>query len=122
MNGESRVISIPSPEGQKRNKRFAWSVRGSKLLTYNDLTSKTVDKIIPRIVDSVFKNSPVLTRLKNKRRFQFEGGLTIRHNIMYAPLKGSSYQRGQAFDTSAVQTDTALYFNIKQYYVNVTLY
>lgn len=92
------------------------------MLTYNDLTSKTVDKIVPRIVDSVFKNSPVLTRLKNKRRFQFEGGLTIRHNIMYAPLKGGSYQRGQAFDTSAVQTDTALYFNVKQYYVNVTLY
>jgi hypothetical protein len=92
------------------------------VLTYNDLTSKTVDKIVPRIVDSVFKNSPVLTRLKNKRRFQFEGGLTIRHNIMYAPLKGGSYQRGQAFDTSAVQTDTALYFNVKQYYVNVTLY
>jgi hypothetical protein len=74
-----------------------------------------VDKIVPRIVDNVFKNSPVLTRLKNKRRFQFEGGLTIRHNIMYAPLKGGSYQRGQAFDTSVVQTDTALYFNIKQY-------
>ena len=65
------------------------------MLTYNDLTSKTVDKIVPRIVDSVFKNSPVLTRLKNKRRFQFEGGLTIRHNIMYAPLKGGSYHAGK---------------------------
>ena len=92
------------------------------MLTFNDLTGKTTDKIVPRIVDNVFKNSPVLTRIKNKRRFEFEGGLTIRHNIMYAPLKGGSYQRGQAFDTSAVQTDTALYFNIKQYYVNVTLY
>jgi hypothetical protein len=101
--------------GQKRNERHARFTRGRPILTYNDLTSKTVDKIVPRIVDSVFKNSPVLTRLKNKRRFQFEGGLTIRHNIMYAPLKGGSYQRGQAFDTSAVQTDTALYFNVKQY-------
>lgn len=88
------------------------------MLTYNDLTSKTVDKIVPRIVDNVFKNSPVLTRLKRKRRFEFEGGLTIRHNIMYAPLKGGSYQRGQAFDTSAVQTDTALYFNVKQYLIH----
>lgn len=70
----------------------------------------------------MFKNSPPFTRLKNKRRFEFEGGLTIRHNIMYAPLKGSAFQRGQAFDTTAVQTDTALQFNLKYYYVNVTIY
>ena len=70
----------------------------------------------------MFKNSPVFTRLKSKRRFEFEGGLTIRHNIMYNPLKGSSFQRGQAFDTSAVQTDTAIWFNLKYCYVNVTIY
>ena len=92
------------------------------MLTWNDITGKTNDKITPYLTDNVFKNSPVLTRLKNKRRFEFEGGLTIRHNIMYAPLKGSAFQRGQAFDTSAVQTDTALQFNLKYYYVNVTIY
>lgn len=77
---------------------------------------------MPYLTDNVFKNSPVLTRLKTKRKFDFPGGLTIRHNIMYAPLKGGFYQRGQAFDTSAVQTDTALQFNIKYAYVNVTIY
>lgn len=92
------------------------------MLTWNDLTGKTNDHITPYLTDNVFKNSPVLTRLKNKRRFEFPGGLTIRHNIMYAPLKGSAFQRGQAFDTSAVQTDTALQFNLKYYYVNVTIY
>lgn len=92
------------------------------MLTWNDVTGKTNDKIVPYLTDNVFKNSPVLTRLKSKRRFEFEGGLTIRHNVMYAPLKGSAFARGQAFDTSAVQTDTALQFNLKYYYVNVTLY
>ena len=58
------------------------------MLTWNDVTGKTNDHIVPYLTDNVFKNSPVLTRLKNKRRFEFEGGLTIRHNIMYAPLKG----------------------------------
>lgn len=86
------------------------------------MTGKTNDHITPYLTDNVFKNSPVLTRLKNKRRFEFPGGLTIRHNIMYAPLKGGFYQRGQAFDTSAVQTDTALQFNLKYAYVNVTIY
>ena len=92
------------------------------MLTWNDVTGKTNDKIVPYLTDNVFKNSPVLTRLKSKRKFDFEGGLTIRHNIMYAPLKGGFYQRGQAFDTSAVQTDTALQFNLKYAYVNVTIY
>ena len=92
------------------------------MLTWNDITGKTNDKIVPYLTDNVFKNSPVLTRLKSKRKFDFEGGLTIRHNIMYAPLKGGFYQRGQAFDTSAVQTDTALQFNLKYAYVNVTIY
>lgn len=92
------------------------------MLTWNDVTGKTNDHIVPILTDNVFKNSPVLTRLKNKRRFGFPGGLTIRHNIMYAPLKGGFFQRGQAFDTSAVQTDTALQFNLKYSYVNVTIY
>lgn len=92
------------------------------MLTWNDVTGKTNDHIVPYLTDNVFKNSPVLTRVKNKRRFGFPGGLTIRHNIMYAPLKGGFFQRGQAFDTSAVQTDTALQFNLKYAYVNVTIY
>ena len=92
------------------------------MLTWNDVTGKTQDKIVPYLTDSVFKNSPPLTRLKARRRFEFEGGRTIMHNIMYAPLKGSAFQRGQAFDTSVVQTDTALQFNLKYYYVNVSLY
>ena len=91
-------------------------------LTWGDVTGKTNDHIVPIITDNVFKSSPVFTRLRKKRRFGFPGGLTIRHNIMYAPLKGGFFQRGQAFDTSAVQTDTALQFNLKYSYVNVTLY
>lgn len=92
------------------------------MLTWNDLTGKTNDMIVPYLTDNVYKNSPVLTRLKSKRRFEFTGGRTIMHNIMYAELKGGAYQRGQAFDTSAVQTDTTLQFKVKNYYVNVTVY
>ena len=92
------------------------------MLTWNDLTGKTNDMIVPYLTDNVYKNSPVLTRLKSKRRFEFTGGRTIMHNIMYAELKGGAYQRGQAFDTSAVQTDTTLQFRVKNYYVNVSIY
>lgn len=41
---------------------------------------------------------------------------------MYAELKGGAFTRGQTFDTSYVQTDTALEVLVKYYYVNVTLF
>ena len=91
-------------------------------LTYNDLTSKTNRFIVPRSVDVVYKSSPLFTRLRTNRMERFEGGNFITHQIMYAPLKGGAFSRGQAFDTSYVQTDTALQVNIKFYYINMTIY
>jgi len=91
-------------------------------LTYDDLTSKTNKFIVPRMVDEVYKSSPLFTRLRTRNMERFEGGQTIRHPIMYAKLKGGAFTRGGSFDTSYVQTDTALEVLVKYYYVNVTLY
>ena len=91
-------------------------------LTYDDLTSKTNKFIVPRMVDEVYKSSPLFTRLRTRNMERFEGGQTIRHPIMYAKLKGGAFTRGASFDTSYVQTDTALEVIVKYYYVNVTLY
>lgn len=91
-------------------------------LTYDDLTSKTNKFIVPRMVDEVYKSSPLFTRLRTRNMERFEGGQTIRHPIMYAKLKGGAFTRGGSFDTSYVQTDTALEVNVKYYYVNCTLY
>lgn len=41
---------------------------------------------------------------------------------MYAELRGGPFSRGGTFDTTYVQTDTALEVNVKYYYVNATLY
>jgi hypothetical protein len=76
-------------------------------LTYDDLTSKTNKFIVPRMVDEVYKSSPLFTRLRSKNMERFEGGTSIRHPIMYAKLKGGPFTRGGSFDTSYVQTDTA---------------
>jgi hypothetical protein len=80
-------------------------------LTYDDLTSKTNKFIVPRMVDEVYKSSPLFTRLRTRNMERFEGGQTIRHPIMYAKLKGGAFTRGGSFDTSYVQTDTALEVN-----------
>lgn len=91
-------------------------------LTYDDLTSKTNKFIVPRLVDNVYKSSPVLTRLRTKNMERFEGGTKITHPIMYAQLKGGAFTRGGTFDITYVQTDTALEVNVKYYYVNATLF
>jgi hypothetical protein len=91
-------------------------------LTYDDLTGKTNRFIVPSLVDSVYKVSPVLTRLRTRNRMKFEGGRSILQPLMYARLKGGAFARGQAFDVTYVQTDTSLELLIKQYYVNATLY
>jgi hypothetical protein len=91
-------------------------------LTYDDLTSKTNSFIVPKLVDEVYKSSPIFVRLRTQNAEKFEGGTSIRQPIMYAELKGAAFTRGGTFDISYVQTDTALEFRIKYYYVNATLY
>jgi len=91
-------------------------------LTYDDISSKTNAKIVPVLVDSIFKVSPLFTRIRTRNQVKFDGGVEIRQPIMYAKLKGGAFGRGATFDTSYVQTDTALRVLPKQYYTNVTIF
>lgn len=92
------------------------------MLSYSDLTAVTERHIVPNMVDNVFKSSALLTRLRTKRRVKFPGGAFITQPIMYQQLKGGPTTRGATFDVSYVETDTALAFLLKEYYVNITLY
>jgi hypothetical protein len=89
-------------------------------LTWDDITGKVNKHIVPRLVDNVYKSSPVFTRLRTRNAERFEGGTTIRHPIAYAELNGGAFQRGGTFNISYVQTDTAIEVNPKFY--NVTLF
>lgn len=46
-------------------------------LTWDDITSKTNQFIVPRMVDEVYKSSPVFTRLRTRNAERFEGGTLI---------------------------------------------
>lgn len=69
-----------------------------------------------------YKASALFVRAKTNNVVKFEGGNRILQPIQYAELNGGAFQRGQTFDTSYVNSDTALQFLIKFYYTNVTLY
>jgi hypothetical protein len=86
-------------------------------LTWDDVTGKVNKHIIPRLVDNVYKSSPVFTRLRTRNAERFEGGTSLRHPIAYAELNGAAFQRGGTFNITYVQTDTALEVVPKYYYV-----
>lgn len=79
-------------------------------LTWGDLNGKVNDYIIPTIADVVYKSGPLLVRLRSSNAQRFEGGPYIRQNIGYAELNGGPFARGGTFDTSYVNTDTAMQF------------
>jgi hypothetical protein len=53
-------------------------------LNYGDLNAATIDHIIPALVDNVFKESPVLQRLRGN--VSFHGGSRIRNSIYFDRL------------------------------------
>ena len=54
-----------------------------------------------------------MTRFRTRNTHKFEGGTKVRHPIMFAELRGGATTRGGTFDTSYVQTDTALEVLVK---------
>lgn len=91
-------------------------------LTWTDIDGKVNKHIVPRLVDNVYKSSPVLTRLRTRNAERFDGGMSIRHPIVYAKLTGGAFAKGGVFNIDKVNTDTALEVLPKYYYVNVSLY
>jgi hypothetical protein len=92
-------------------------------LTYSDISAVTVNYISDEMIDNYFKVSPVFVKVwkGGKMSKPFEGGLQIQVPFQYAPLKAGPFAPGGIFDISYVQTQTAMFFNIKYYYSNVTI-
>lgn len=92
-------------------------------LTYGDITAVTVNYISDEMVDNYFKVSPVFVKVwkGGKMSKPFEGGAQIQVPFQYAPLKAGAFPPGGVFDISYVQTQTAMFFNVKYYYSNITI-
>ena len=91
-------------------------------LTYDDISAITTNHIVPELVDEYYKVSPTFTLIfKGEGQKAFPGGLQIQQPIQYAPLKAGAFAPGGTFDISYIETDTAMTFNVKFYYANVTI-
>ena len=91
-------------------------------LSYTDLTAFTEQYVVERTTDVIFKQSPLFTRLLNRRRMKFQGGTFIQRPIIYSELNGDWFSKGDTFDIAYVTTDTAFTVNMKMSYVDVTIY
>jgi hypothetical protein len=91
---------------------------GAPNLTEFD-TATTVE-IMPSVADGFFKAGPIIAYMKANRMKLFEGGSEIQENILFKPMKGGFYVRGNSFDTTRRRTKLGTRFQMKTCYVNVT--
>lgn len=91
-------------------------------LTITEVNAITNIHLVPKTTEVIFKNDPLLTRMLNRHKVNFEGGQSIQRPLIYAELNGDFFDRGNTFNISYVPTDTALAAAMKYAYVNITLY
>jgi hypothetical protein len=91
-------------------------------LTNTELDAYVNKYIVPKSTDTIFKNSPVLTRLSTRNREKFTGGLYIQRPIIIGELNGGAAGRGETFNIDFVTTDAAFTDELKLYWVAIALY
>jgi len=74
-------------------------------------------RIVPGVVDNIFKNSPLLAYFKRNALTPYQGGPSWQENFLYNTLKVSGYAPGDSFDISQRQiatggTVTPRYYNV----------
>ena len=92
-------------------------------LTYSDVTALTVNFISDDFIDNYYKVSPTFVKVWKSGAMAkpFSGGNQIQVPFQFAPLKAGPFPPGGVFDISYVETQTAMTFNLKFSYANVTV-
>jgi hypothetical protein len=92
-------------------------------LSYNDISAVTVNYISSDFIDNYYKVSPTFVKVWKSGSMSkpFTGGNQIQVPFQFAPLKAGPFAPGGTFDISYVETQTAMVFNLKYSYSNVTV-
>jgi len=88
---------------------------------FTQLTSITREKVLPKIVDQIGQDHPLLQRLWDNIKL-WNGGRRLDIPVKYRHnSQGGSYSGLDVLDTGQQQTRTRAYFNIKQVYQPITI-
>lgn len=81
-----------------------------------------VKRIVPGVVDLVFKSSPLLALVRRNCLQKYEGGPSWQENFLYGMLPVTSYAPGDTFDIGQRQVATGATVVPKYYNVPVSAY
>jgi len=88
---------------------------------YSNLTSITRGKVLPKIVDQIGEDNPLLGRFLNKSKL-WNGGTDLTIPVKYRHnSQGGSYSGLDTLDTAQEKTRTRATYNIKQVYQPIVL-
>lgn len=93
----------------------------SRTETLNTFITSTGQNRRPGLVDQFFNSATLWARIKERDAVRLSGGSEIRENFLYAGFGGSSYGRGDEFDTSIKEFTTSMVFNWKFAYSPINL-
>lgn len=90
-------------------------------LSYNQISSITQVKIMPKLVDNIFRQIPLLNRLK-KKESPIDGGTKVTVPLEYAMNgAGGAYAGADTLDNTDNDVFTAAEFDWKQYYQSISI-
>ena len=90
-------------------------------LTFDQITSITERKFLPKLVDNVFNSNVLLKKLKATEKLQ-SGGTQILQPLIYDEVSASGwYQGAETLDTTDNELFTAAAFDWAQAYANISI-
>lgn len=90
-------------------------------LTYNQISAITQVKIMPKLVDNIFRQIPLLYRLKKKEQ-PIDGGTQVQVPLEYAQNSaGGWYAGADTLTNTDVDVITAASFDWKQHYQSIVV-
>ncbi len=90
-------------------------------LTYNQISAITQTKIMPKLTDNIFRQVPLLNRLK-KKESPIDGGTKVLVPLEYATnSSGGAYSGADTLTNTDVDVITSAEFDWKQYYQAITI-
>ena len=92
-------------------------------LTYDQISSITERKFIPKLVDNIFDSDPILQRAKKKGWYdKLDGGTSVIYPVNYAKTSASGWYSGaDTLSTTDNDQFTGPEFTWRQVYANITI-
>lgn len=92
-------------------------------LTWDNISSITEKKFLPKAIDNIFDSNPLLQRLRDNGNFKtVDGGTSVMMPLEYATDSSSGWYTGaETLSTADVEVLTAAEYAWKQAYANITI-